>query len=93
MFPGDCVLTTYGVAVVTHLCQNDRDDSLFYARLWRIPGKSIASSSYACLRTDSVSTLLLQQFDFFDAGRMMLSKVWQHALTSIARLLFVLFLL
>jgi len=47
------VLTTFGVAVVIKLCQND-DDCRFYARLWRIPGKSIASSSYACLRKDSI---------------------------------------
>jgi hypothetical protein len=55
MLPGDCVLTTYGVAVVTHLCTDTHDRSLFCARLWRIPGKSIASSSYATLRKDSVS--------------------------------------
>lgn len=50
------MLTTFGVAVVIKLCQND-DDCRFYARLWRMPGKSIASSSYACLRKDSVSLL------------------------------------
>jgi hypothetical protein len=58
MLPGDCVLTTYGVAVVTHLCADSHDGSLFCARLWRIPGKSIASSSYAYLRKDSVSSFL-----------------------------------
>jgi len=73
MLPGDCVLTTYGVAVVTKAHQ-DQDGLLFYARLWRMPGKSIASSSYACLTRDTVSSicfivflnseLFLQLFDF-----------------------------
>mmetsp|Transcript_10633 Transcript_10633/g.15556 ORF Transcript_10633/g.15556 Transcript_10633/m.15556 type:complete len:1439 (-) Transcript_10633:229-4545(-) len=61
--PGACVLTAFGVAVVTKLCSGEKEaeidnelplDCLFQARLWRQPGKSIASSSIAYLRRDSV---------------------------------------
>jgi hypothetical protein len=66
MKKGDCVLTTYGVGVVTNVSSDagrEDDDGngagalssgMFDALLWRIPGKSMASCASACLRQDAV---------------------------------------
>lgn len=69
IYPGSVVLTSFGVAVVIHAI-NPYDDedtaegghlnaakiySSFKARIWRQPGKSIASSNIAYLQNDCVS--------------------------------------
>ena len=63
--PGDVVLTSYGVGVITS-CPKETDDSAqassvvlvgapsFRVLLWRIPGKSIGSSSVAHLQRNAV---------------------------------------
>mmetsp|Transcript_32274 Transcript_32274/g.37632 ORF Transcript_32274/g.37632 Transcript_32274/m.37632 type:complete len:1352 (+) Transcript_32274:164-4219(+) len=55
---GDIVLTTYGVAVVISCndCKGEQSNHLssFKARLWRVPGKSVASSTTAYLQYDCV---------------------------------------
>lgn len=68
--PGDVVLTTYGVAVIISkhsVLSKTPDipekehhplsllDECFKVRLWRQPGKSIASSASAFLHLNSVS--------------------------------------
>jgi len=53
---GDIVLTTYGVAVVVKTYRSeDGKVETFKARIWRIPSKSIASSSVAYLQSNCVS--------------------------------------
>jgi hypothetical protein len=65
--PGNIVLTTYGVAVVissnnhakgetdnSSNCCNNAEGFIFKARIWRQPGKSMASSATAYLHTSSV---------------------------------------
>ena len=61
--PGDIYLTTYGVAVIIHVkeCEGREAASLFKAKLWRYPGKSIATSATATLSASCVSSSL----DFF----------------------------
>lgn len=65
LVPGEIVLTTIGVAVITSVSHgtddavNSRDVSdaeplFFQARLWRIPGRSIGSSTTASLRRDTI---------------------------------------
>eukprot|EP00533_Pseudo-nitzschia_delicatissima_P009231 CAMPEP_0116108958 /NCGR_PEP_ID=MMETSP0327-20121206/17070_1 /TAXON_ID=44447 /ORGANISM="Pseudo-nitzschia delicatissima, Strain B596" /LENGTH=1487 /DNA_ID=CAMNT_0003601919 /DNA_START=108 /DNA_END=4571 /DNA_ORIENTATION=- len=50
--PGDVVETTYGVGVIVG-CPSD--ESLFYrVLLWRLPGRSIGSSTIASLRGDAL---------------------------------------
>ncbi len=63
--PGSVVLTIYGVAVVIENIKlpNTSDEIVdtvsnsFKARLWRQPGKSIASSATAYLQNQCVSSL------------------------------------
>lgn len=60
--PGRIVLTTYGVAVVISSTSSAKESDsttneapcIFKARIWRQPGKSIASSATAFLHTSSV---------------------------------------
>lgn len=55
--PGDVVRTLYGVGVITSCprAQESTDESQFFqVRLWRLPGKSIGSSSLATLRPDVI---------------------------------------
>lgn len=47
--PGDAVWTVYGAGVVVH-----QQSGQYCVRLWRIPGKSIASSSLAYLQPSAV---------------------------------------
>jgi len=47
---GDTVKTSYGAGVIV-----GEKDGFYSVRLWRIPGKSIASSSLAYLRSSTVS--------------------------------------
>ncbi len=51
--PGDVVETAFGVGVITHCPDDDR--STYRVMLWRIPGKSIGSSSSAHLEANVVS--------------------------------------
>jgi hypothetical protein len=55
--PGDVILTTFGVAVVTRIPQGENEGAqqLFEAKLWRMPFKSIGSSTTGFLRMDTVS--------------------------------------
>ncbi len=63
IYPGNVVLTVYGVAVVIETIKlpNTSDENVetlsnsFKARLWRQPGKSIASSVTAYLQNQCVS--------------------------------------
>jgi hypothetical protein len=48
--PGVVVLTIYGVGVIV-----SEKDGFFTVRLWRIPGRSIGSSSIAVLKSTCVS--------------------------------------
>jgi hypothetical protein len=58
--PGDVVETAFGVGVITH-CPDPHDDDpdrstvTYRVMLWRIPGKSIGSSSRAHLQANLVS--------------------------------------
>jgi hypothetical protein len=55
--PGDVVRTLYGVGVIASCprAQESTDESQFFqVRLWRLPGKSIGSSSLATLRPDVI---------------------------------------
>ena len=52
--PGDVVETAYGVGVIATI-----DDLFYRVMLWRLPGKSIGSSSVASVRPDAVSLLRL----------------------------------
>ena len=63
--PGDSVLTKYGVGVVVRCFNDDRqpndadakennDPTWAVVRLWRLPGKSIASASIATMRVDCI---------------------------------------
>ena len=49
--PGDPVLTIYGTGVIVQ----QRKDSFYAVRIWRIPGKSMASSALALLAPSAVS--------------------------------------
>jgi hypothetical protein len=49
--PGDAVYTSYGAGVIVAPCN---EDGLYSVRLWRIPGKSVGSSSLAKLRLSAV---------------------------------------
>jgi hypothetical protein len=51
---GDIVLTNFGIAVCVRSSQTAQP-SLFKARLWRVPGKSVGSAAVAFLRHDTVS--------------------------------------
>lgn len=64
---GDIYLTTYGAAVVIDVNTNpnpnanaktNADVSLFKAKLWRHPGKSVATAATATLSTTCVSDYL-----------------------------------
>lgn len=58
--PGNIVLTLYGVAVIISnqvYTYGDQTILSYKVRLWRQPGKSIASSSVAYLQHDCVSCL------------------------------------
>ena len=50
---GDVVLTHYGIAVCVRSPHNELP-SLFKARLWRVPGKSVGSAAVAFLNQESV---------------------------------------
>ena len=50
--PGTVVLTEFGVAVIIKTWKHSNS---FQARLWRVPGKSVASSCVAFLVYSSVS--------------------------------------
>ena len=68
--PGDVVLTTFGVGVISRCPENKSEAgneagtsmassspwSSYQILLWRIPGKSIGSSSTAYLQADAVSS-------------------------------------
>ena len=55
--PGDSVWTAFGAGVIV---KDKNENELFYTvRLWRVPGKSIASSSLAFLHPSSVRNLAL----------------------------------
>jgi hypothetical protein len=54
---GDVVQTSYGVGVLIGTpSQNDSTDTAYQVRLWRMPGRSIGSSSVAYLHSDAVSS-------------------------------------
>ena len=55
---GDTVLTSYGAGVIVY----PKDDGFLAVRLWRIPGKSMASSALAFLQPSAVSKLPLIAF-------------------------------
>eukprot|EP00586_Coscinodiscus_wailesii_P010028 CAMPEP_0172514024 /NCGR_PEP_ID=MMETSP1066-20121228/257245_1 /TAXON_ID=671091 /ORGANISM="Coscinodiscus wailesii, Strain CCMP2513" /LENGTH=1453 /DNA_ID=CAMNT_0013294535 /DNA_START=42 /DNA_END=4403 /DNA_ORIENTATION=- len=54
--PGEILLTHYGVVVVTKVIakDDDGDSDMFRGRIWRTPGKSIASSSICFVRNDAI---------------------------------------
>ena len=52
--PGDVVLTSYGVATVLEVLPNEGRRGNLLCSLWRQPGRSIASSAKATLRTDAI---------------------------------------
>jgi hypothetical protein len=55
--PGDVVRTLYGVGVLIGCLptnESTKESVLFQVRLWRIPGKSIGSTSLAFLRPDAI---------------------------------------
>ena len=61
---GDAVLTRYGAGVIvgeSKRAENDDDGLAFFyqVRLWRVPGKSIASSSLAYLTPSSVRSICM----------------------------------
>ena len=63
--PGDVVETSYGVGVVT---QCPSEESTFYRiLLWRLPGKSIGSSSIASLQHTAVSYYVIDDKTNLDA--------------------------
>lgn len=52
---GDIYLTTYGVAVIIKVNENEGGEvESFRAKLWRQPGKSVATSATATLATNCV---------------------------------------
>lgn len=57
--PGDVVRTAFGVGVLiaNSSARQDSTDGANQVRLWRTPGRSIASSSVAYLRSDAVSVV------------------------------------
>lgn len=63
--PGDVVLTSFGVGVIvscpTKSSVEETDVETFHSnyhvRMWRVPGKSIGSTSTAYLQPDAVSLL------------------------------------
>eukprot|EP00531_Pseudo-nitzschia_arenysensis_P016761 CAMPEP_0116154120 /NCGR_PEP_ID=MMETSP0329-20121206/21608_1 /TAXON_ID=697910 /ORGANISM="Pseudo-nitzschia arenysensis, Strain B593" /LENGTH=1498 /DNA_ID=CAMNT_0003651073 /DNA_START=118 /DNA_END=4614 /DNA_ORIENTATION=- len=58
--PGDVVETTYGVGVIVACPSNENDESndsispFYKVLLWRLPGRSIGSSTTASLRADAL---------------------------------------
>ena len=65
--PGDVVETSYGVGVVTNCPTEERN--IFRILLWRIPGKSIGSSSIAYLQPNAVSALFYFHFHFMNESK------------------------
>jgi len=59
--PGDVVRTAFGVGVLIGcpLAGEDSTDGAYQVRLWRMPGRSIGSSSVAYLQPDAVRKSLL----------------------------------
>ena len=57
--PGDVVRSAFGVGVLVAcpLAKDNTTDGIYQLRLWRIPGRSIGSSSVAYLRSDAVSNV------------------------------------
>jgi hypothetical protein len=62
---GDTVLTSYGAGVIVEVVPTDgllSSDNVYSVRLWRIPNRSIGSSSLARLQSSAVR-LIFQQHD------------------------------
>jgi len=65
--PGDIVLTTFGIAVCVRSSMietTNTSTSLFKARIWRVPGKSVGSAAVAFLRHDTVRYNTFEAFLF-----------------------------
>ena len=55
LLPGDIVKSTYGIGVLVALPSSEPDESKFYrVSLWRIPGKSVGSTSTAYLNKEAI---------------------------------------
>ena len=52
--PGDVVKTAYGIGVVIALPSSNGLPSFYQVSLWRLPGKSVGSSSTAYLNQDAL---------------------------------------
>jgi hypothetical protein len=67
--PGDVIRTAFGVGVLISCPLSDdasSTDGAYQVRVWRMPGRSIGSSSVAFLRPDAVSETNYQLFFDFN---------------------------
>lgn len=60
---GDTVFTSYGAGVIV-----SHDGTFYSVRIWRIPGKSVGSSSLARLGSTSVRLARRKHENSHDAG-------------------------